>query len=91
MRVTLLGPFAITFGEREPALGTVPGQTFVRALDVEPRVGVGREMACEALFPNLAPARSANALSRAIPIPEVRFPPWAKWPPSRARRPRRSG
>ena len=67
VRVTLLAPFAITFGDRRAEPWYRPSaKRLCELLMLSPGLALGREMARETLFPNLAPARSANALSRAI-------------------------
>ena len=65
--VTLLGPFAITLGARQAGPWyRASAKRLCELLLLSPGLALGREVARETLFPNLAPARSANALSRAI-------------------------
>ncbi len=69
MRVTLLGRFTIKLGERSAGPWYRPGAKRVCELVmVSPGRRIGREMARELLFPNLAPAPSANALSTALSL-----------------------
>ena len=65
----MLGPFAITLRENEA--GPWPRPTAKRLCElvlVSPGRRIGREAACEALFPNLSPEAASNALSKALTL-----------------------
>jgi DNA-binding SARP family transcriptional activator len=67
--VRMLGPFTITFGEN--TAGPWPRPTAKRLCElvlVSPGRRIGREAACEALFPNLSPDAASNALSKALTL-----------------------
>ncbi|HXR23424.1 MAG TPA: AAA family ATPase, partial [Acidimicrobiales bacterium] len=67
--MTLLGPFTIRRGER--GTGTwyrPPAKRLCELVLVSPGLRVGREVARELLFADLAPGASANALSRALSL-----------------------
>ena len=67
--VRMLGPFAITLRENEA--GPWPRPTAKRLCElvlVSPGRRIGREAACEALFPNLSPEAASNALSKALTL-----------------------
>ena len=69
MRVTLLGPFAIKLGERSAGPWyRPPAKRLCELVMVSPGLRVGREVARELLFVDLAPSASANALSRALSL-----------------------
>ncbi|MGA2802951.1 MAG: AAA family ATPase [Acidimicrobiales bacterium] len=66
-RAKLLGPFSITLGDRSAGPWARPSAKRVcELLLVSPGRRVGREAACEMLFPNLGPERAAAALSKAL-------------------------
>jgi class 3 adenylate cyclase/tetratricopeptide (TPR) repeat protein len=68
-RVTLLGPFSIELGERSAGPWyRPPAKRLCELVMVSPEFRVGREVARELLFADLAPASSANALSRALSL-----------------------
>ena len=76
VRVTLLGRFAIKLGERSAGPWYRPSAKRVCELVmVSPGRRIGREMARELLFANLAPAASANALSTALSLARVALSP----------------
>ena len=76
VRVTLLGRFAITLGERSAGPWYRPSAKRVCELVmVSPGRRIGREMARELLFAHLAPAASANALSTALSLARVALSP----------------
>jgi class 3 adenylate cyclase/tetratricopeptide (TPR) repeat protein len=65
----MLGPFTMTF--RENTAGPWPRPTAKRLCElllVSPGRRIGREAACEALFPNLSPDAASNALSKALTL-----------------------
>ncbi len=65
----MLGPFTMTFGEN--TAGPWPRPTAKRLCElllVSPGRRIGREAACEALFPNLSPDAASNALSKALTL-----------------------
>ena len=67
--VRTLGPFAITLGEN--TAGPWPRPTAKRLCElvlVSAGQRIGREAACEALFPNLSPEAASNALSKALTL-----------------------
>lgn len=67
--VRMLGPFTMTFGEN--TAGPWPRPTAKRLCElllVSPGRRIGREAACEALFPNLSPDAASNALSKALTL-----------------------
>ena len=67
LRAKLLGPFSVTLGERTAGPWARPSARRLCGLVlVSPGRRIGREEACEALFPGLGPAAAANALSRAL-------------------------
>jgi class 3 adenylate cyclase/tetratricopeptide (TPR) repeat protein len=69
VRVTLLGPFNIELGERSAGPWyRPPAKRLCELVMVSPGLRVGREMARELLFADLAPASSAKALSRALSL-----------------------
>ena len=60
-------PFSVTLGERTAGPWARPSARRLCGLVlVSPGWRIGREEACEALFPGLGPAAAANALSRAL-------------------------
>ena len=64
-----VGAFTITFGEN--TAGPWPRPTAKRLCElllVSPGRRIGREAACEALFPNLSPDAASNALSKALTL-----------------------
>ncbi len=65
----MLGPFTMTFGGK--TAGPWPRPTAKRLCElllVSPGRRIGREAACEALFPNLSPDAASNALSKALTL-----------------------
>src|SRR5579863_1016601 len=69
MRVSLLGPFSISLGERSAGPWyRPPAKRLCELVMVNPGMRVGREVARELLFPDLGPASSAKALSRALSL-----------------------
>jgi class 3 adenylate cyclase len=65
----MLGPFAITLGEN--TAGPWPRPTAKRLCElvlVSSGRRIGREAACEVLFPNLSPDAASNALSKALTL-----------------------
>jgi DNA-binding SARP family transcriptional activator len=69
LRVTLLGPFTIRRGERGAGPWyRPPAKRLCELVMVSPGLRVGREVARELLFADLAPGASANALSRALSL-----------------------
>ncbi len=67
LRANLLGPFSITLGETSAGPWARPSaKRLCELLLVSGGRRVGREVACEALFPNLGPEQAANALSKAL-------------------------
>ena len=80
MRVTLLGPFAITFGERHAGPWYRPSaKRLCELIDAEPRVGAraGNGPGDPVPQPGARPVRQRSVQSN-NPFPRVRFPPWAK-------------
>ena len=74
--VRLLGPFAISSGGREA--GPWPRPTARRLCQlvlVSPGRRVGREVACDALFPGLPPRAAARALSKALSMARAALAP----------------
>jgi len=74
--VRLLGPFAVTSGGREA--GPWPRPTARRLCQlvlVSPGRRVGREAACDALFPGLPPRAAARALSKALSMARAALAP----------------
>ena len=69
LRVTLLGPFTIKLGERMAGPWyRPPAKRLCELVMVSPGLRVGREVARELLFADLAPAASATAISRALSL-----------------------
>ena len=69
VRVTLLGRFTVKLGERSAGPWSRPtARRLCELVMVSPDRRVGREAARELLFANLAPAASANALSKALSL-----------------------
>ncbi len=69
VRVALLGPFRITLDGRAAGPWYRPAARRLCALVmITPSHRLGREVARDLLFPRLAPAASANALSRALSL-----------------------
>ncbi len=67
LRAKLLGPFSITLGDLRAGPWARPSARRVcELLLVSPGRRVGREAACELLFPNLGPEQAAAALSKAL-------------------------
>ena len=67
LRANLLGPFSITLGDLSAGPWPRPSaKRLCELLLVSPGRRIGREAAYEVLFPNLAPERAANALSKAL-------------------------
>ena len=67
LRANLLGPFSITLGDASAGPWARPSaKRLCELLLVSSGRRVGREVACETLFPNLGPERAANALSKAL-------------------------
>src|SRR5271165_5164181 len=86
MRVTLLGPFAIKLGERSAGPWyRPPAKRLCELVMVSPGLRVGREVARELLFADLAPAASANSLSRALSLAREALSTLAKEVPERLR------
>ena len=69
VRVTLLGPFRIKLDERSAGPWYRPAaKRLCELVMLAPSHRLGRGEARDLLFPKLAPARSANALSRALSL-----------------------
>jgi class 3 adenylate cyclase/DNA-binding SARP family transcriptional activator/tetratricopeptide (TPR) repeat protein len=69
VRATLLGPFSVTLGEKAAGPWVRPSaRRLCELVLVSPGRRIGREAACEALFPGLGPAAAANALSKALSL-----------------------
>ena len=86
MRVTLLGPFAIKLGERSAGPWyRPPAKRLCELVMVSPGLRVGREVARELLFVDLAPTASANALSRSLSLAREALSTLAKEVPERLR------
>ena len=69
VRVTLLGPFSLALGERLAGPWTRPvAKRLCVLVVVNPGRLVTRAAACQALFPNLAPAEAAKRLSVALSL-----------------------
>ena len=69
VRVTLLGPFAISLDERSAGPWYRPvAKRLCELVMLSPSHRLGREVARDLLFPKLAPAASANALSTALSL-----------------------
>ncbi len=69
VRVTLLGPFTIKRGERSAGPWyRPPAKRLCELVMVSPELRVGREVARDLLFADLAPAASATAISRALSL-----------------------
>jgi len=69
MRVVLLGAFTIRLGARSVGPWYRPSaKRLCELLMLSPDLTLAREVAREALFPNLSPAASASALSRALSL-----------------------
>jgi class 3 adenylate cyclase/tetratricopeptide (TPR) repeat protein len=69
LRVTLLGRFSIKLGEREAGPWyRPPARRLCKLVMVSPGLTVGREVARDMLFADLAPAASATAISRALSL-----------------------
>jgi class 3 adenylate cyclase/DNA-binding SARP family transcriptional activator len=67
VRVTLLGPFAVTAGDRVAGSWTRPSaRRLCELLLVTPGRRMTRDLACEELFPRLAPRAAARSLSKAL-------------------------
>ena len=69
LRVSMLGPFSISLGER--SAGPWPRPTAKRLCElvlVSPGRRITRERACEELFPNLAAKPAHNAVARALSL-----------------------
>ena len=69
VRVTLLGPFAITLGER--SAGPWPRPSAKRLCELvllSPGRRISRDRACQELFPKLAPRPAHNAVARALSL-----------------------
>jgi DNA-binding SARP family transcriptional activator len=74
--VTLLGPFKMTIAGREVNRWRRPtAKQLCELLMVSPGCRVGRDVACEVLFPNLSPTSAANALSRALSMARAALAP----------------
>jgi DNA-binding SARP family transcriptional activator len=72
VRVNLLGPFSVTRGELSAGPWPRPERQLVL---VSPGLRIGREAACEALFPALGAQSAANALSRALSMARAALSP----------------
>ena len=69
VRVTLLGPFTIKLGGRSAGPWyRPPAKRLCELVMVSPGLRVGREVARELLFAELAPSASAAAISRALSL-----------------------
>jgi class 3 adenylate cyclase/tetratricopeptide (TPR) repeat protein len=67
LRANMLGPFSITLGDLSAGPWARPSaKRLCELLLVSPGRRVGKEAACEVLFPNLGPESAANALSKAL-------------------------
>jgi hypothetical protein len=67
--VALLGPFSIKLGERSAGPWyRPPAKRLCELVMLSPGLRVGREVARELLFADLAPAASATAISRALSL-----------------------
>ena len=67
LRVSLLGPFSVSLGERTAGPWTRPvAKRLCGLVLVCPGRRVTRAAACQALFPNVAPPQAARGLSRAL-------------------------
>ncbi len=77
VRVTLLGPFTIRLGERSAGPWYRPAdKRLCQLVMLSPGRRLGREVARELLFANLAPAASANALSTALSFARDALSAW---------------
>ncbi|HTW07507.1 MAG TPA: AAA family ATPase, partial [Acidimicrobiales bacterium] len=69
LRARLLGPFSVTLGEQTAGPWVRPSaRRLCELVLVSPGRRIGREAACEALFPGLGPKAAANALSKALSL-----------------------
>ena len=76
VRVNLLGPFAMTLGERRAGPWLRPSaKRLCELVMLSARLRVRREAACEVLFPNLGPDAAANALRRALSMAKAALSP----------------
>lgn len=67
LRARLLGPFSVTQGERSAGPWLRPGaRRLCQLVLMSPAKRVGREAACEALFPHLGPMAAANELRKVL-------------------------
>jgi class 3 adenylate cyclase/DNA-binding SARP family transcriptional activator/tetratricopeptide (TPR) repeat protein len=67
VRVRLLGPFAVTAGDRVAGSWARPSaRRLCELLLVTPGRRMTRDLACEELFPRLAPRAAARSLSKAL-------------------------
>lgn len=63
----LLGPFSLTLGRRRAGPWARPsGRRLWELVLVSPGSRIGRQAACEALFPNLPPGAAASSLRKAL-------------------------
>ncbi len=69
VRVTLLGPFSMSLGERSAGpWDRPPAKRLCELIMLSPGLRVAREVVRELLFANLRPAASASALSKALSL-----------------------
>ena len=69
VQVTVLGPFTIKLGQQGAGpWDRPPARRLCELVMLSPRRRVGREMARETLFAELAPTKSAKALSKALSL-----------------------
>jgi DNA-binding SARP family transcriptional activator len=67
VRARLLGTFSLTLGDRAAGPWARPSaRRLYELVLVSPGRRIGREAACEALFPHLGPAAAANELRKAL-------------------------
>ena len=86
VRVTLLGPFTIKLGARSAGPWyRPPAKRLCELVMMSPGLRVGREVARELLFADLAPAASATAISRALSLAREALSTLGKEVPERLR------
>ena len=74
VQVTLLGHLTIKVGNKSAGPWRRPtAKRLCELLMVSNERRIGREVACELLFPNLGPAAAANALSKALSLARKAF------------------
>jgi eukaryotic-like serine/threonine-protein kinase len=68
LRAKLLGPFCISFGDKQTIWARPPAKRLCELVLLSPGRRISKEAACEALFPGLAPPAAAHELSRALSL-----------------------